>query len=83
MKTFANLTNLEFISIFILFNFNSYIAGIDYRRHILTSIVVRSETSDSADQVDPRTERVKIYIMAVNPQHTYSNETERVNLRHL
>ena len=36
-------------------HFNSYIAGIDIRRQILTS------------KVDPRTVRVKIFIMAVDP----------------
>ena len=38
--------------------FNSYIAIIDFRRQILTS------------NVDPRTVRIKIFVMAVNRQHT-------------
>ena len=30
-------------------------------------------------KVDPRAERIEIFIMAVDPQHRYSNETERAN----
>ena len=30
-------------------------------------------------KVDPRTERVKIFPMAVDPQQRYSNESERAN----
>ena len=30
-------------------------------------------------KIDPRTVRVKIFIMAVDPQHRYSNESERAN----
>ena len=38
-----------------------------YRRQILTY------------RDDPRTERIKIFIMAVDTQHKYSNEPERAN----
>ena len=27
----------------------------------------------------PRTERIKIFLMAVDPEHRYSNEAERAN----
>ena len=37
------------------------------RRQILTT------------KVDPRTVRVKIFLMAVDPYHRYSNESERAN----
>ena len=30
-------------------------------------------------KVDPRTERIEIFIMVVDPQHRYSNEAETVN----
>ena len=30
-------------------------------------------------KVDPRTERVKIFILAVDTKHRYSNEAEKVN----
>ena len=44
---------------------NPYSAGINFRRKILTS------------KVDPLTEGVKLFIMAVlNLQHRYSNEAE-------
>ena len=38
-----------------------------YRRQILTS------------EVDPRTIRVQIFLMAVDPYHIYSNESERAD----
>ena len=44
-----------------------YTAVIDFRRQILTS------------KVDPRTVRVKLFIMAVDPELRYSNEVERAN----
>ena len=28
---------------------------------------------------DPRTEKIKIFIMVVDPEHWYSNEAERAN----
>ena len=30
-------------------------------------------------KVYPRTEKVKLFLMAVEPQHSYSNEVERAN----
>ena len=52
-------------------SFIPYSAGIDftdvYRRQILTT------------EVDPRAVRIKIFIMAVDPWHGYSNESERDN----
>ena len=45
--------------------FDPYIAGIYFRRQNLTS------------EVNPRTVRVKLFIMPVNLQHRYSNEAER------
>ena len=45
--------------------FDSYIAGIYFRRQNLTS------------EVNPRTVRVELFIMAVDLQHRYSNEAER------
>ena len=38
-----------------------------YRRQVLTS------------KVNPRTEKVKIFTMAVDQQHRYSNEAERAS----
>ena len=46
---------------------NPYSAGIDFSRQILTT------------KVDPRTVRVNIFIMVVDPEHRYSNESERAN----
>ena len=46
---------------------NPYSAGIDFSRQNLTS------------KVDPRTERIKIFLMTVDPSHRYSNELERAN----
>ena len=37
------------------------------RRQILTT------------KIDPRTVRVKLFVMAVDPYHRYSNESERVD----
>ena len=34
-------------------------------------------------KVNPRTVRVTIYVMTVDPYHRYSNESERANLRQL
>ena len=50
-------------------SFNPYSAGIDFSHHNLTSVDVRL--------VDPRTVRVKLVIMAVDPYHRYSNKSER------
>ena len=44
-----------------------YIAVIDFRRQILTS------------KFDPRTEKVKIFLRAVDPQHMYSNKVQGAN----
>ena len=41
--------------------------GIDFNRQILPS------------KFDPRTVRVKVCIMVVDPQQRYSNESERAN----
>ena len=30
-------------------------------------------------EIDPRTVRVEIFVMAVDPSHRYSNESERAN----
>ena len=48
-----------------MFDLKPYSAGIDFKRQNLTPKV--------------RIERVKILIMAVNPQHRYANEAERAN----
>ena len=48
--------------------FNSYSARIDFRRQILTS------------KVDPRTVRLKIFLMVVDQKHRYSNKSETANL---
>ena len=47
--------------------FNSYSAGIDFRRQILTS------------KVNPRTVIVNICRTAADPKHKYSNELGRAN----
>ena len=44
-----------------------YSAGVDFRRQSLTS------------EVDPRTGRVNIFLIAVDPYHRYANESERAN----
>ena len=48
-------------------SFNPHSAGIDFRRQILTT------------KVHPRTVRVKIFLMVVDPSRGYSNESERAN----
>ena len=49
------------------FLFNPYSAGIDFSRQNLTS------------KVNPRTARVEIFLMVVDPSHRYSNESERAD----
>ena len=46
---------------------NSHSAGIDFKRQILTS------------KVDPRTVRVKMFIMVIYPWHRHSDEAERAD----
>ena len=46
---------------------NPYSAGIDFSRQILTP------------KVDPRTVRVEIFLIAVEPYHRYSNEQASAN----
>ena len=53
--------------------FNHFIAGIHFSRQNLTSLDVRTLSS----KVDPRSVRVHIFIMVVDPYHRYSNESER------
>ena len=48
-------------------NANPFSAGIDFRRQILTF------------KVDPRTERIKTFMMAVYPWHRYSNKAGKAN----
>ena len=47
---------------------NPYSAGIDFSHQNLTS------------KVDPRTVRVKIFLMAVDPEHRYLKKSERANI---
>ena len=47
--------------------FNPYSAEIDFIRQILTN------------KVNPRTVSVNIFIMIVDPEHRYSNESERAS----
>ena len=47
--------------------FYLYIAGFDCRHQIVTT------------KVDPRTVKVNIFIMDVDPLHVYSNEAKKAN----
>ena len=49
---------------------NPYSTGIDFRRHNMTSL----QTSDSKVDI-----RVKNCMLAIDPQHRYSNEAEKGN----
>ena len=51
--------------------FNPYSPGIDFKSS--ESNVCRRQKDD------PRTVRLKIFIMAVDPLHRYSNESEKAN----
>ena len=44
-------------------------------RQILTSVDVKILTHEKG----PRAERIKIFIMAIDPSHRYSSEAERAN----
>ena len=46
-----------------------------YRRQILTTKVYRCQILTT--KVYPRTVRIKIFLLAVDPEHRYSNESER------
>ena len=48
-------------------NINPHSAGFDFK------------TSDSDVKVDPRTVKIKIFVMAVDPLHRYSNESEKAD----
>ena len=47
------------------------------RRQILTTKV--DPRAVTATKVDPRAVRVQIFIMVEDPEHRYSNESERAN----
>ena len=51
-----------------------YSAGIDFSRQNLTSVDVRFSRL-----VHPRTVRVKVFLLTVDPYHRYLNESERAN----
>ena len=53
-----------------------YSAGIDFSRQNLTSTDRRQILTT---KVNPRAVRVKIFIMVVNSNHKYSNESGRAN----
>ena len=64
--------------------FIPYSAGIDFRRQNLTSVHVNNKNYNNTrhimtSNVDPRTADVNIFIMTVDPNHSYSNKSERTN----
>ena len=58
---------------------NPYSAGIDFSRQNLTSVDVSCRRQILTTKVDPRAARAKIFIMAVDPYHRYSNESGSAN----
>ena len=58
----------------VILTLDPYSAGIDFSRQNMTSTDVRFWR---LFKVDPRTVRVKIFLMVIDPYHRYSNESER------